>query len=351
MNVLQLTTATSVWILCFTIFSKQSVALDEKDPILNYASLEKPFRMQKCNIAWDKARMKPLQESKLKLLYYEMKLQDKEEVALKKLKSEMGDKDGLREAHIRKKFNGIMNTYGLIKGEQSIEQGEAPNHRIFKDKKLDRLWEKAQAAGLEDEELMLLKKEFQHHQQKVEEYHRLKEMAAATNTLDGNRRSNELHLDDEDYGEDETEDETRARKALNNEIDSKVSKDIKKNYDRLHRLATNTQPLRDFEEPKVNGLWKLAQEADFNTEELQSIRKELKHYEQRVQKLHLLTAELDMVDKRRDYDDNDLEKDGQNWEKTDGRNRMDSKLKKHKDTVDKLHNSLKNRIAARHSEL
>ena len=68
----------------------------DKDPILNYASLEKPFRMQKCNIAWDKARTKPLQESKLKLLYYELKLQDKEEIALKKLKSEMGDKDGLR---------------------------------------------------------------------------------------------------------------------------------------------------------------------------------------------------------------------------------------------------------------
>ena len=144
--------------------------------------------------------------------------------------------------------------------------------------------------------------------------------------------------------------EAKARKTLNNELDGKVSKDIKKNYERLHRLATNTHPIREFEEPKVNGLWKLAQEADFNAEELQSLRKELKHYEQRLQKLHLLTAELDMVDKRRE-DENDVEKDDEIWEKTDGRKRMDSKLKKHKDTVDKLHNSLKNRIAARHSEL
>ena len=97
-----------------------STSLDDKDPILNYASLDKPFRMQKCNIAWDKARTKPLQESKLKLLYYELKLQDKEELALKKLKSEMGDKDGLREAQVRKKFNGIMNTYGLVRESSSI---------------------------------------------------------------------------------------------------------------------------------------------------------------------------------------------------------------------------------------
>ena len=90
----------------------------DKDPILNYASLDKPFRMQKCNIAWDKARTKPLQESKLKLLYYELKLQDKEEIALKKLKSEIGDKDGLREAQVRKKFNGIMNTYGLVREDK-----------------------------------------------------------------------------------------------------------------------------------------------------------------------------------------------------------------------------------------
>ena len=337
-----------VWTMIYlsVIFQVTNSQTDfDKDPILNYASLDKPFRMQKCNIAWDKARTKPLQESKLKLLYYELKLQDKEEIALKKLKSEIGDKDGLREAQVRKKFNGIMNTYGLVREDKS--QNEEPlNQRIFKDKKLDRLWDKAQAAGLEDDELMLLKKEFQHHQEKVDEYHRLKEMVSAGNSVDGNRRSNELHLDDDDYDHEEI----KARDTLNNEIDGKVAKDIKKNYERLHRIATNTHPMREFEEPKVNGLWRIAQEADFNEEELQSIRKELKHYEQRLQKLHLLTAELDMVDKRRDGED-DLEKDDGAWEKTDGRKRMDTKLKKHKDTVDKLHNSLKNRIASRHSEL
>ena len=34
---------------------------------------------------------------------------------------------------------------------------------IFKDKKLERLWQKAHKVGLEEEELILLKKEFQHN--------------------------------------------------------------------------------------------------------------------------------------------------------------------------------------------
>ena len=29
---------------------------DEKDPIVNYSALENPFRSQKCNLLWDKAR-------------------------------------------------------------------------------------------------------------------------------------------------------------------------------------------------------------------------------------------------------------------------------------------------------
>jgi hypothetical protein len=35
---------------------------------------------------------------------------------------------------------------------------------LFKDKKLDKLWQKAQKSGLTEEELLLLKSEFMHHQ-------------------------------------------------------------------------------------------------------------------------------------------------------------------------------------------
>jgi len=71
----------------------------DKDPIVSYTSLDSPFRMQKVNLLWEKAR-KNLSEGKLQLLYSELKLQDKEEAALKLLKADQGDKDGSVEAQV-----------------------------------------------------------------------------------------------------------------------------------------------------------------------------------------------------------------------------------------------------------
>ena len=42
-----------------------------------------------------------LDNSKLKLLHHELRVHDKEELALKKIKSEDGDNEGLREAEVR----------------------------------------------------------------------------------------------------------------------------------------------------------------------------------------------------------------------------------------------------------
>ncbi len=123
------------------------------------------------NLLWEKAR-RSLTEGKLQLLYSELKLQDKEEATLKRVKSEAGDKDGALEASVRKRFAGIVNKYGLTKyGEDDAvkeeEEGRATKNMYFKDKRLNRLWEKAEKAGLTEDELMTLKLEFRHHQAKV----------------------------------------------------------------------------------------------------------------------------------------------------------------------------------------
>lgn len=258
-------------------------------------------------------------EKKLKALHTELKVHDKEAMALKKLKAENMDKEGLREAEIRKKFNGIMYSFGLAKTNPEYPDEynkKSDDAGIFKDKKLQRLWQKANKAGLEDEELAVLKKEFQDHQEKLDQFHALKDLSSKE--LDGNRLSNHLHLldDDDDL------------KLDANTLDGKA-KDLKDDYARLHRLSTNTNPT-EFIEPKVKGLWKLAQEADFTDEELESLRQELHHYEKRVEKLHQLKAETQLV--------NDEKK-------------MARKLAKHLDSVDKLHAELASKIAARHSEL
>ncbi len=97
-------------------------------------------------------------------------------------------------------------------------------------------------------------------------------------------------------------------------------------------------------------LWKLAQEADFSPEELNSLRQELHHFETRVLKMHYLEAELRMADARRD-DPGDDDHEHEVREDSEGRRIMNKNLRKHAETVEKLQGHLERTIAARHSEL
>lgn len=57
--------------------------------------------------------MQRLTAPKLKSLYNDLMIQDKEEITHKRVKSEGGDKEGLKEASLRRKLTHIMNSYGL----------------------------------------------------------------------------------------------------------------------------------------------------------------------------------------------------------------------------------------------
>ena len=79
-------------------------------------------------------------------------MQDKEELQLKRLKADNLDKDGLKEAEIRKKFGNLIERYGLADHfDKEIESNQADSatnsHSLFKDKKLNKLWLKAESAG------------------------------------------------------------------------------------------------------------------------------------------------------------------------------------------------------------
>lgn len=302
---------------------------DEKGPIVNHAAVENPFRMQKVNLLWEKARTK-LTEPKLMKLYSELKVHDKHELTLKKLKGEGGDKDGSKEDEVRKKFMNIMNSYGLGGPSDTSDTEQQKSKAIFKDKKLARLWEKAEKSGLNNEELIALQEEFQHHAAKIAEYNSLLEMAGDKDSEQYNEIKRELDKEEFDIRD-------------SNEV-IRAAKDLKQNYDRLHRLATN-QPIENhFAEPKVAGLWRLALAAKFDPEELESLRQELVHYERKLDKMRFLKAELKLVDERHGgkYDDDD---------KPEGRRIMDRKLAKHTEEVVKIHESLESSILARHNEL
>jgi len=332
----------------------------EKDPILNYAAIEEPFRMRKVNLVWEKARIK-MTHAKLKVLFYELKLHDKEELALKKLKAEYGDKDGLREAEVRKRFNGILNHYGLGKSnneaeakEDEVKKKAADNLRLFKDKKLDRLWEKArQSEEMREEDLKILKMEFEHYQEKMDQYNRLMEIKGR-DPLDQNRRKNTI--DDLDEFEAAFEADEETVKHVNALEGDEMKKDLKRHYAKIKRMATEgAQNAPAFHEPKVAGLWKLAQEAEFSQKELDSLRTELKHYEHRLQKLHLMKAEKSLMED----EGRDVIKNGSNDVTGNGAQhgfdlrlkQMDKKVKKQADTVKDIHVELERKIVARHTEL
>ena len=312
----------------------------DKDPVVNYAALDKPFRMQKLNAVWDKARVK-LSESKLKLLHFELKVQDKEEIALKKLKADVGDREGLRETDVRRKFNGILNGYGLGGQPQSDGDAKKSNLRLFKDKKLDRLWEKAKAVGFEDDEMMMLETEFRHYQEKVDEYAKMVEIAGRDRKHQ-DRRKNRVDDEEDEFEDIFTEDEEKYR-HVNAVEETEMKRDLKRRFEKLHRMATKRSD-QPFRESKVRRLWELAKEADFSETELADLKRELDHYETRLQKLSHLRSEVESMDERGDdFNEED--------NRTDVRKKMDLKIKRQSETVKEVHKDLERMILARHTEL
>jgi alpha-2-macroglobulin receptor-associated protein len=136
-----------------------------------------------------------LTEPKLKSLFTELKIHDKEELQYKHQKSEKPKdfNDGLKESELRKKLIGIMSTYDLLEVmdiedvnnpelykkhkpyEGKVKSDNYKNKSLFKDKKLNKLWERAELGGFSPEELQTLKEEFLHHEEKVGMYYSMLE--------------------------------------------------------------------------------------------------------------------------------------------------------------------------------
>lgn len=96
---------------------------------------------------------------------------------------------------------------------------------------------------------------------------------------------------------------------------------------------------KDFEEAKVQSLWKAALNGDFSQDEMDSLRTELRHYEQRLLKLRYLKAQQALVE----------DKDGVNRSLSPEELKQRIKLQERK--VDKIHSDLESRITQRHLEL
>ncbi|CAG4964475.1 unnamed protein product [Colias eurytheme] len=110
---------------------------------------------------------------------------------------------------------------------------------------------------------------------------------------------------------------------------------LRDGFDRLERIAARGPTNKEFIEPKVQGLWKMATAANFTVDELASLKVELQHYESRLLKLRTLHA--DHVAATGDKMDHFAD--------------TQQTIKKHTLKVEKMHADLEGRILARHTEL
>ncbi|XP_017057389.1 alpha-2-macroglobulin receptor-associated protein [Drosophila ficusphila] len=338
----------------------QQVKQEKYDP--DFKSIQRPFRMAKLNLVWAKAQNR-LTEPKLKSLYMELKIQDKEEIAWKQLNSQHKDKDGLKDDELRRKLIGIMSSYDLLEHFDDTQNSEKlkpykkfhdaedrhRNKSLFKDKKLNRLWEKAEISGFTAEELKSLKQEFDHHQDKVDVYYSLLENIGTVDTAKHENAINTEDLDtynliSNDANENEIKTHAQNVKSFENDLNTLRSHHvgIKDHYDRLERLVSSGPHSQDFIEPKVQGLWRVAQSSNFTDKELESIKTELHHFESRLLKLRHLHAEHALhVEKY---------KGEKHKDKSNRFEEMEDQLKKQTRKVEKLQETIEKTIF-KHTEL
>lgn len=324
--------------------------------------IEQPFRMSKLNSVWSKARHR-LTEPKLKSLYTELKIQDKEELAWKELGAKLKDKDGIKEAELRKKLIRIMTNYGLA---EHFEEGQNTelfkdamnydgksthiNKSLYKDKKLNRLWEKAEMAGFTTDEMKALREEFQHHQEKIDVYYNLLDnLSQDESANEHENHKNVVDAEDRDRFNEITYSENHADSPSKhttfthntNQLRSK-HQDIRDNFDRLERIAAKGPNSKDFIEPKVQGLWRVALAGGFSTDELASIKTELLHFEKRLMKLREMHAEHAIASEKYKNTHGDKKHDKLSFH--------EENLKKHSRKVEKFQEEIERRIF-KHSEL
>ncbi|KAG8037709.1 hypothetical protein G9C98_005920 [Cotesia typhae] len=318
--------------------------------------LEKPYRMAKLNLVWTKAKHR-LTDVKLQSLFSDLKMHDKEELAYKHYKEEGKDVDGLKAARLRKKLIGIMSTYGLLEHFAETDDPELlKRHKplndgsnyvakdLFKDKKLNKLWAKAENAGFTAEELEALKQEFSHHQDKIDEYMSILsevengDPEAYKNSIEEDHPSwNEID-EKEEFDEDSNAIPTKKDYVSKANLLREKHHQIKSGYDQLDKKTAEGPDHQEFVEPKVQGLWRIAKAAQFTKNELESLKEELHHYQTRLLKLRHMhnQAALDAAQNGKTYDPDNTTREN---------------IKKHARTVEKLHANLESRILERHSEL
>ena len=127
-----------------------------------------------------------------------------------------------------------------------------------------------------------------------------------------------------------------------NEVREK-HREIRDNIDRLERIVSRGDEDSDFIEPKVQVLWRIAQQSNFTVDELASMKIELHHFESRFLKLRQLHAEHALTMEKYKH----VKQGDKHYDHVD---ELESKIKKQSRKVEKLQEDIENRLR-RHTEL
>ena len=142
--------------------------------------------------------------------------------------------------------------------------------------------------------------------------------------------------------EQKPEDKHQEYVSKTNEVRDK-HREIRDNIDRLERITARGSNNSDFIEPKVQGLWRVAQSGNFSTDELASIKIELHHFESRFLKLRSMHAEHALtMEKYKTVKSGD--------KKHDKLDELEHKIKKQSRKVEKIQADLEKKLL-KHTEL
>ncbi|XP_045212634.2 alpha-2-macroglobulin receptor-associated protein-like [Mercenaria mercenaria] len=293
---------------------------------------ESPFKIGKVNVVWNKARQ-VLKGKRLTDLYADLVIQDKREKELKKQKFDGKDKFGLFEADVRQGLVEIIKKYGLSEyfpnerySEGMNEKRSRDKHYQIKDDRLVKILKNARKEGFTDTEIQLLKEELGHHQLKLDEYNSLK--------LDYEVLEDQVDNSLENLDEQEKLWSELAQKK-------KDMKDKHKQFREGLKRLENQVTDRDnsagvFEDPRVYKLWALALKAGMNEAELESVRKELTHFENRIRKAEYIQSQLEKSEQKQNSGVQVDEKEHE--ELRQKANQINKKVDKyHKDLEERIH--------------
>ncbi|XP_017272494.1 alpha-2-macroglobulin receptor-associated protein [Kryptolebias marmoratus] len=249
------------------------------------------FRVAKLNQVWEKAKRMQLSPVRQAELHSDLKIQEKDELQWKKMKVDGLDENGEKEAQLRRNFNVILAKYGMDgkRDVRSLESNSLKDHETkdgdaFDDPRLDKLWNKAQNSGkFTSEELQSLKREFQHHKDKIHEYNIL---------MDTVSRTEEIHKNVISPLEGDAKEPVLQQKHT--ELKEKM-RSLNHGFERLRKIShEGFCEDSEFREPRVIELWEAAKRSNLSTDELDSLKEELRHFETKVEKHNHYQEQLEL---------------------------------------------------------